>query len=289
MKPPYIKLYVKDVICDSLDMSDEELGQYIKAFFKAYRTGTIPKAFSDHSLFKELHSSKENYEKVCEKNTNNGKRGGRPKKNPFENTTTNTDTSETQWVNFENPNETQKKPTLVNQEPITKNQEPEKNITPYNPPEGGCGDLPMESHEIPSVPKGKKKPAEKVAVVLDIPHFIPEDLLLDFFAYRKQIKKPMTDRAKELLISKIIKLYNDGNDPTKLLEVAIERGWQTVFETHETKGRNSNGENWNNLTSTNGTEHKPFGGHQQDTGYAPKLSDYERKILHVRRNLGLGT
>lgn len=124
MKPPYIKLYVKDVICDSLDMSDEELGAYMKAFFKAYRTGTIPKTFADHSLFKELHSSRENYEKVCEKNKTNGKRGGRPKKTTFENTLENTDTSETQWVNFGNPNETQTKPTLVNQEPRTNNQEP---------------------------------------------------------------------------------------------------------------------------------------------------------------------
>ena len=131
MKPPYIKLYVKDVICDSLDMSDEELGAYMKAFFKAYRTGNIPKTFADHSLFKELHSSSESYEKVCEKNKTNGKRGGRPKKTTFENTVENTDTSETQWVNFGNPNETQTKPTLVNQEPITNNQEPEvkkKNI-----------------------------------------------------------------------------------------------------------------------------------------------------------------
>ncbi|MFM7468041.1 MAG: hypothetical protein ACKO37_00865 [Vampirovibrionales bacterium] len=166
-------------------------------------------------------------------------------------------------------------------------------LTPYNPPGGGCGDLPIESHEIPSVPKGKKKaPSAKSAesaTAICIPEYIPEDLLLEFFAYRKEIKKPMTDRAKELLISKIIKLYNDGNDPTKLLETAIERGWQTVFETHETKGRNANGENWNNLNGPNGTEHKPFGGHQQDTGHAPKLSDYERKIIHVRRNLGLGT
>ncbi len=268
MKPPYIKLYVKDLICDSLDMTDEELGAYMKTFFKAYRTGTIPKAFADHSLFKELHFSSENYEKVCEKNKTNGKRGGRPKKTTFENTIENTDTSETQWVNFGNPNETQTKPTLVNQEPITNNQEPnikKKNI------------------------KKKKTESVKPEEVLDIPSYIPEDLLLDFFQHRKNIKKPMTHRAKELLISKIINLYNDGNDPTKLLEMAIERGWQTVYETKETNGRKHNAENWNSGHDTNGTEYQPFNGYQQDSGYAPRLSDYERKMLDVRRNLGLST
>jgi hypothetical protein len=72
---------------------------------------------------------------------------------------------------------------------------------------------------------------------LDIPHFIPEDLLLDFFANRKAIKKPMTHRAKELFLNKIIALYHQGHDPTKLLATAIERGWQTVYESNDTLNR----------------------------------------------------
>ena len=135
----------------------------------------------------------------------------------------------------------------------------------------------------------KKTESVKPEEVLDIPSYIPEDLLLDFFQHRKNIKKPMTHRAKELLISKIINLYNDGNDPTKLLEMAIERGWQTVYETKETNGRKHNAENWNSGHDTNGTEYQPFSGYQQDSGYAPRLSDYERKMLDVRRNLGLST
>ncbi len=263
MKPPYIKLYVKDLICDSLDMTDEELGAYMKTFFKAYRTGTIPKAFADHSLFKELHSSSENYEKVCEKNKTNGKRGGRPKKTTFENTVENTDTSETQWVNFGNPNETQKEPTLVNQEPITNNQELLK--------------------------KKSIKKKEESETPLDIPSYIPEDLLLDFFQHRKDLKKAMSHRAKELLISKIINLYNDGNDPTKLLEAAIERGWQTVYETKETKtnGRKHNAETWHNGNNGGESGEGVFFGHEKNQRFPTKLTDYERKIINVRRNLGL--
>lgn len=165
MKPPYIKLYVKDVICDSLDMTDEELGAYMKAFFKAYRTGTIPKAFLDHSLFKELNSSSEKYENVCEKNKANGKRGGRPKKTFFENNEENTDTSETQWVNFGNPNETQKEPTLVNQEPITNNQEP--NI--------------------------KKKNIKKKKVEFEKPEDVSEETWVGWLALRKVKNATVTD------------------------------------------------------------------------------------------------
>jgi hypothetical protein len=82
-------------------------------------------------------------------------------------------------------------------------------------------------------PKVKKEPEAP----LGIPHFIPEDLLLDFFASRKAIKKPMTHRAKELFLNKIIALYHQGHDPTKLLATAIERGWQTVYESNDTLNR----------------------------------------------------
>ncbi|SDY38067.1 DUF1376 domain-containing protein [Nitrosomonas sp. Nm58] len=65
------------------------------------------------------------YAAKCEKNANNGKKGGRPKK--------------TQSVNCANPNESELNP---NQKPITNNQEPLKTFTPPpNPPEGGSAVL----------------------------------------------------------------------------------------------------------------------------------------------------
>lgn len=261
MKPPFIKLYVKDVICDSLDMSDEELGAYMKAFFKAYRTGNIPKTFADHSLFKELHSSSESYEKVCEKNKTNGKRGGRPKKTTFENTVKNTDTSETQWVNFGNPNETQTKPTLVNQEPITNNQEPEvkkKNI------------------------KKKKDEVEK-------PEDVSEEAWQGWVALRQKKQATVT----ELVISTLRKEADLlGWTLEQAMSESCLRNWQgfkASWVINENKGRNRNAENWNSGYSANGAEYQSFGGHQQDTGQATKLTDYERKVLNVRRNLGLAT
>ena len=100
-------------------------------------------------------------------------------------------------------------------------------------PQGGCEGK-GESEPKPEKTQRVKKEPE---APLDIPHFIPEDLLFDFFANRKAIKKPMTHRAKELFLNKIIALYHQGHDPTKLLATAIERGWQTVYESNDTLNR----------------------------------------------------
>jgi len=61
------------------------------------------------------------------------------------------------------------------------------------------------------------------------PDFIPYDLWIDFLAHRKALKKPMTEKAKQLFFSKLEKLKKTGEDPVELIETAIERGWQTVY------------------------------------------------------------
>ena len=264
MKPPYIKLYLKDFAFDIQGMTKKQIGEYMLKFLESYRQESVPDELSDHSLFSELQKSFQNYAETCEKNRKNIEKRYNKKNidNPLESETSG-------YHSYENgkPMEYLTK----NQEPRTNNQEPE--VKKKNT---------------------KKKKAESAesaesAAAMCVPEYIPEALLLDFYEHRKSLKKPMTDRAKELLISKIIDLYNDGNDPARLLEEAIMRGWQTVYATNESKGRKNNAENWNSGHGTNGTEYQPFAGHQQDTGYAPKLSEYERKIITVRRNLGLGT
>jgi hypothetical protein len=132
----------------------------------------------------------------------------------------------------------------------TSNEQPainQQSTTPLERVEGveGVDSLPPIIPQGGSESEGESEPKrEKTQRVkkepeapLDIPHFIPEDLLLDFFANRKAIKKPMTHRAKELFLNKIIALYHQGHDPTKLLATAIERGWQTVYESNDTLNR----------------------------------------------------
>ena len=255
-------------------LTDEQAGKLLKAIF-AYNQGIPfdldPVTKMAFSFIKAgLDRDNEKYQSILNRNKNNGLKGGRPK---------NQDLNQQ-----ENPNNpvgflgTQNNP-----------DEPKKADNDTDNENDNVSD--SETVKKKNTKKKKTESAESAesAAAMCVPEYIPEALLLDFYEHRKSLKKPMTDRAKELLISKIIDLYNDGNDPARLLEEAIMRGWQTVYATNESKGRKSNAENWNSGHSTNGTEYQPFAGHQQDTGYAPKLSEYERKIITVRRNLGLGT
>lgn len=64
----------------------------------------------------------------------------------------------------------------------------------------------------------------------------------DFKDYRKKIKKPMTDRAVELLIDKLNKLANDDETKIAILNQSIVNGWQGIFplrqDTEKSKSSN---------------------------------------------------
>lgn len=60
--------------------------------------------------------------------------------------------------------------------------------------------------------------------------------LIEFIKMRKQIKKPMTNRALELLISKLKQMSNNDCDlMVKLLDQSIEHSWQTIYELKDNK------------------------------------------------------
>jgi len=65
------------------------------------------------------------------------------------------------------------------------------------------------------------------------PYWLNLNLWNDFLEHRKKLRKPMTEKAKELFFSKLNKFRERGFNPTELIETAIERGWQTVFEPKE--------------------------------------------------------
>lgn len=60
-----------------------------------------------------------------------------------------------------------------------------------------------------------------------IPPFINPEIWKDFEAMRKQIRKPMSERAKKLIVSK---LQNLGEDKAnEILEQSIVNCWQDVY------------------------------------------------------------
>jgi uncharacterized protein YdaU (DUF1376 family) len=90
-----------------------------------------------------------------------------------------------------------------NQEPLTINQEPKK---------------------------------EKVAVAPSVwPDWIPLDTWYAFLEMRKKMKKPPTEKAVELLLAKLKKFKDAGQDVQAILEKSITSGWQDVFEIKENK------------------------------------------------------
>lgn len=81
---------------------------------------------------------------------------------------------------------------------------------------------------VPPSGGGRKKPAPK-AVYSPDPAL--DDAIHEFVKHRKAMRKPMTDKAIELFINKLNKLAPGDNDKQiRLINTAIEHGWQSVYE-----------------------------------------------------------
>ena len=73
-----------------------------------------------------------------------------------------------------------------------------------------------------------------------LPDWIPEVLWNDFETMRKKLRKPLTDKARDLLANKLLQLKDDGNNPAAVLEQSIENGWQGLFPLRQAKKTNEN-------------------------------------------------
>ena len=59
--------------------------------------------------------------------------------------------------------------------------------------------------------------------------------ILEFMAYRKSIKKPMTDNAVKLMLRKLNKMGSDVNEQVEILNQSIVNGWTGIFPLREEK------------------------------------------------------
>lgn len=55
------------------------------------------------------------------------------------------------------------------------------------------------------------------------------EALIEFVKFRKLIKKPMTNKALELIISKLNKIATTDRERVEVINQSIERGWAGVF------------------------------------------------------------
>lgn len=53
--------------------------------------------------------------------------------------------------------------------------------------------------------------------------------ILEFIAYRKSIKKPMTENAVKLMLGKLNKMSSDVNEQIDILNQSIVNGWAGIF------------------------------------------------------------
>lgn len=53
--------------------------------------------------------------------------------------------------------------------------------------------------------------------------------ILEFIAYRKSIKKPMTENAVKLMLGKLNKMSSDLNEQIDILNQSIVNGWAGIF------------------------------------------------------------
>jgi len=69
------------------------------------------------------------------------------------------------------------------------------------------------------------------------PEWLNEDLLKQFKSMRVKIKKPMTDKAVNLLISKLEKFKDEGQNIDEIIEQSILNSWAGVFEVKSDKNK----------------------------------------------------
>lgn len=66
-----------------------------------------------------------------------------------------------------------------------------------------------------------------------LPDWLPAEPWQSFEEMRKKIKKPMTDRARELVMAKLDRFRAQGHDPTEILNHSVLNNYQDIYEPKE--------------------------------------------------------
>jgi len=199
--------------------------QQLEAFWAITKYGLYgerPVKGSMSSAFLELiipviDASQNRYKAAVE----NGKKGGRPKTNP----TNNQNETRIKPEPKQNGNQDIDKELDIEKE-VDKEEEIEKETQPSA---AGAANA-----------SGRKKPVK---------NYYPLDeklnqTVIDFIDNRKKIKAPMTDRAIEMMLSKLEDMTTDNNEKIAILEQSIINGWKGIFPVMKEKtGDGQRGEN----------------------------------------------
>lgn len=184
-------------------LTDAQFGRLIRLVFK-YQAGEDVGNIDDFAVSLafdviryDLDRNNEKYERIIERNRENGKKGGRPK-NP---------------VGFE---KTQEYP----EEPKKADKDKEKD---------------KDKDKVEDKDINNKSKRKRFADDDDL-----NNAILDFIEHRRKLRKPMTDHAVQLFLDRLNKMATDKDDQINLINVAILKGWQTVYPSEERLTERSN-------------------------------------------------
>lgn len=100
--------------------------------------------------------------------------------------------------------------------------------------------IPKDTKNTNSDSKNKSDSDSKSDSKNDLPIFINKDLFNSFVEMRVKIKKPLTEKAKELLLKDLTKIENKKTgDANIALENSIKNSWQGVFEPRQNNFNNN--------------------------------------------------
>lgn len=212
----------------------EQIGELMLALIDYQETGEVPDLPKGSALamcfsFIKKRMDKDNikYEEKCERNKENGKKGGRPAKEPVIEETDN---------NPKKPNGFSKNRTVI-EETDNNPTEPRKadNDNEYdNDCDNDCDNeeyihtpekICANAHTKKAV-KSPKKP--EPVVYSDVPEL--DEAIHEFIKFRKGMKKPMSDRAVTLMMNKLETLSHDKYEQVQILNQSIMQGWTGVYE-----------------------------------------------------------
>jgi hypothetical protein len=87
---------------------------------------------------------------------------------------------------------------------------------------------------------GGKKPTPQKVSGIPLPGWLPDDLWEEYRQMRIKIRKPMTAYAASLILAKLTKFYEMGQNPVEILRQSIENSWQGVFPVKKENARDGN-------------------------------------------------
>ena len=114
--------------------------------------------------------------------------------------------------------------------------------------------------------EARKKRVPKLAEPFALPVWVPSEAWAGFEEMRRKARKPMTDRARWLIIAELERLQKDGHAPGPVLDQSIRKNWLDVYAIKENGQSSSSSDKYREELRLllNNSNNKCLPGHTSD-------------------------